>query len=149
GGRGTILGTVLGLLAIVVLQNGLRLSAQPVELTGILTGVLLLVTITLSRWSGKFGFTGGQGNRFSIAGDKLKFGGQSSEEEIDVKNSQVAVLSTVILGAALIVAGSNWWLARSLSRGSNGAAAGTTPASSVSGNSTGRRIQVAMMPKAK
>ena len=26
GGRGTILGTVLGLFAIVVLQNGLRLS---------------------------------------------------------------------------------------------------------------------------
>jgi len=148
GGRGTILGTVLGLLAIVVLQNGLRLSAQPVELTGILTGVLLLVTITLSRWSGKFRFSGGPETTFSIAGDKLKFGGQSSEE-IDVKNSQVAVLSTVILGAALIVAGSNWWLARSLSRGSNGAAAGTTPTSSVSGNSTGRRIQVAMMPKAK
>src|SRR5229473_885728 len=32
GGRGTVLGTVLGLLAIVVLQNGLRLSGQPAEL---------------------------------------------------------------------------------------------------------------------
>ena len=45
GGRGTVLGTVLGLLAIVVLQNGLRLSAQPAELAGILTGVLLIGTI--------------------------------------------------------------------------------------------------------
>ena len=32
GGRGTVLGTVLGLFAIVVLQNGLRLSGQPAEL---------------------------------------------------------------------------------------------------------------------
>ncbi|HEX6624554.1 MAG TPA: ABC transporter permease, partial [Pyrinomonadaceae bacterium] len=40
GGRGTVLGTVLGLFAIVILQNGLRLSAQPAELAGILTGVL-------------------------------------------------------------------------------------------------------------
>ena len=39
-----MLGTVLGLFAIVVLQNGLRLSRQPAELAGILTGVLLLVT---------------------------------------------------------------------------------------------------------
>ena len=51
GGRGTVLGTVLGLFAIVVLQNGLRLSAQPVELTGILTGVLLLGSIAVSGWS--------------------------------------------------------------------------------------------------
>src|ERR1043166_3493274 len=51
GGRGTILGTVLGLFAIVVLQNGLRLSRQPAELAGILTGVLLLVTIVLNRFS--------------------------------------------------------------------------------------------------
>src|ERR1035437_5933969 len=44
GGRGTVLGTVLGLFAIVILQNGLRLSGLPTELAGILTGVLLIVT---------------------------------------------------------------------------------------------------------
>src|SRR5437764_14029751 len=49
GGRGTVLGTVLGLFAIVILQNGLRLSAQPAELAGILTGALLLGTILLER----------------------------------------------------------------------------------------------------
>ena len=51
GGRGTVLGTVLGLFAIVVLQNGLRLSGQPAELAGILTGVLLVATILLDRLS--------------------------------------------------------------------------------------------------
>jgi rhamnose transport system substrate-binding protein len=51
GGRGSICGTLLGLAAIVVLQNGLRLSGLPVELAGILTGVLLLATIGFSdRW---------------------------------------------------------------------------------------------------
>ena len=41
GGRGTILGTVLGLFASSLLQNGLRLAGLPAELAGILTGVLL------------------------------------------------------------------------------------------------------------
>ena len=49
GGRGSVLGTVLGLFAIVVLQNGLRLSGQPAELAGILTGALLLLTVALNR----------------------------------------------------------------------------------------------------
>ena len=120
GGRGTVLGTVFGLFAIVVLQNGLRLSAQPAELTGILTGVLLLVTIILNRVSG----------RSRAAATKTG--------EIDVKNSQVAVLSAVILIAALLVAGSNWLLVRSIGRNAGVATANPN-----------RRIQVAMMPKAK
>ena len=48
GGRGTIQGTVLGLFAIVILQNGLRLSGMPAELAGILTGVLLLGVIVMT-----------------------------------------------------------------------------------------------------
>jgi len=124
GGRGTIAGTVIGLFALVVLQNGLRLSGQPAELTGILTGVLLLGTIIL--------------NRFSTPGKKH----QTVVEEIDVKNSQVAVLSAVIIAAALIVAASNWMLVRSVNHNSNAvqSAAPVAPAN---------RIQVAMMPKAK
>lgn len=45
GGSGTVHGTLLGLLALAILQNGLRLSDQPAELAGILTGVLLLGAI--------------------------------------------------------------------------------------------------------
>ncbi|HZN06409.1 MAG TPA: substrate-binding domain-containing protein [Pyrinomonadaceae bacterium] len=127
GGRGTIAGTVLGLFAIVVLQNGLRLAGQPAELTGILTGVLLLGTILL--------------NRFSSAAKTQ----HRAIEEIEVKNSQVAVLSAVIIVAALIVAASNWALVRSVTRNSHSNAA--TPAASTIG--AAERIQVAMMPKAK
>ena len=45
GGSGTVHGTLLGLAALALLQNGLRLSDQPTELAGILTGVLLLGAI--------------------------------------------------------------------------------------------------------
>jgi rhamnose transport system substrate-binding protein len=51
GGRGSIGGTLLGLAAIVVLQNGLRLSGLPVELAGILTGLLLIATIGFTNRS--------------------------------------------------------------------------------------------------
>jgi rhamnose transport system substrate-binding protein len=49
GGRGTVLGTVLGFLMIVVLENGLRLSGAPTELAGVLTGILLIATVVGER----------------------------------------------------------------------------------------------------
>lgn len=131
GGRGTILGTVLGLFTIVILQNGLRLSSQPAELAGILTGVLLVTTILLDRLSKR---AKAQPQREQII----------SEDE-EMRNSQVAVLSAVILVAALVVAGSNWLLVRSLSDGKNAASQnfGTTQ------TANGKKTVVAMMPKAK
>lgn len=130
GGRGTVLGTLLGLFAIVILQNGLRLSGQPAELAGILTGVLLVATILIDRLSTRA---------------RERPHGQTIAEEFEVRNSQVAILSAVILGAALIVAGSNWLLMRSvwheLSMG---------PLESSTGSARGREgIVVAVMPKAK
>ena len=38
----------------------------------------------------------------------------SGTEEDEMKNSQLAVLSAVILAGPLIVAGSNWWLVQSV-----------------------------------
>jgi rhamnose transport system permease protein len=128
GGRGSVLGTVVGLFAIVVLQNGLRLAALPAELTGILVGALLLVTISLDQVT-------------TQAAARHRY----PEEELEMKNSQVAVLSAVILAGALIVAGSNWWLVRSVLRSdvTRNSATGLAPSPSA------RKPVIAMMPKAK
>src|SRR5229473_3295968 len=134
GGRGTVLGTVLGLFAIVILQNGLRLSAQPAELAGILTGVLLVGTIVLDRLSRRA--QAWQSRTPTI-----------SEEE-EVRNSQVAVLSAVILAAALLVVGGNWLLIRSLRQELKGIATQQDSRSSPA-TVNGRKPVIAMMPKAK
>jgi rhamnose transport system permease protein len=49
GGRGTLFGTVLGLLFLSVLQNGIHLLALPSELTGVLIGLLLLAIVSIDR----------------------------------------------------------------------------------------------------
>ena len=137
GGRGTVLGTLLGLFGIVILQNGLRLSGQPTELAGILTGVLLVATILIDRLSRRAG-----------SREQRQTGVyRTISEESEVRNSQVAILSAVILITGLIVAGSNWLLVRSLRQqpdtpaDSQNAATAPKPAS--------RKPVVALMPKAK
>ncbi|MBV8879126.1 MAG: ABC transporter permease [Planctomycetaceae bacterium] len=49
GGRGAIHGTLIGLFAIVVLQQGLLLSDGPAELAGILVGILLILAIAVNQ----------------------------------------------------------------------------------------------------
>ena len=49
GGRGTLFGTVLGLLFLSLLQNGMHLMALPSELNGVLTGLLLLGIVGVDR----------------------------------------------------------------------------------------------------
>ncbi|HWV57888.1 MAG TPA: substrate-binding domain-containing protein, partial [Longimicrobiales bacterium] len=129
GGRGTALGTVLGLFSIVILQNGLRLSGQPAELAGVLTGLLLVGTVLVDRLY-----------RGAAAIPQPSLDG----EEFEMRNSQVAIISGVILAAALIVASSNWMLVRSIGRAGVGAAVAGQAMSSPDGAPV-----VAMMPKAR
>ncbi len=128
GGRGSIWGTLLGLGAIVVLQNGLRVSAFPAELAGILTSAILVSTIAIGRRSvGR-----------AAAGTAVTQ--EDGTEEEEMKNSQLAVLSAVILAGSLIVAGSNWWLVQSVRPAASGGAGSAVPA---------KRLTLAVMPKAK
>jgi rhamnose transport system permease protein len=122
GGRGTIWGTVLGLFSISVLQNGLRLAALPSELTGVLTGVVLIASIAV-----------GSLRRRGAAPREVV-----QEERPEMRNSQLAILCAAILTGSLIVAATNVWLVHGL-RGAGSAAAAATAA----------RPVIAMMPKAK
>ncbi|HXE05188.1 MAG TPA: substrate-binding domain-containing protein [Bryobacteraceae bacterium] len=124
GGSGTIRGTLLGLAAIVILEDGLRLAALPAELVGISTGVLLVLTIALER------LTSRQGP--AATGEK---------QELEMKNSQLAILCSTVIVGALIVAGSNWYLVKNLRSGRT--------AGSAAANGEQRRLTVAMMPKSK
>jgi len=137
GGRGTIWGTLLGLFAIVILQNGLRLAALPTELAGILTGALLVATICIEKFAAPP--SGGRlGNR-TLPPE----GGTTNAKDFEVKNSQVAFICAAILAAGLLIAGSNWLLVRSLTNQSSG-----NQLQSIA-PSNAKRTVVGMMPKAK
>jgi len=124
GGRGSIWGTLGGLLAIAVLQNGLRLAALPSESSGVLVGALLVVIIALDR--------------------PHRRGRAEPHEErgSEVRNSQVAVICATIVAAAGIVAGTNVWLVRSI-------APAVAPGSSRVASPPAHRLTIAVMPKAK
>ena len=124
GGRGTIAGTLLGLFALVSLQTGMHLAAWPAELTGVVTGVLLVGTIAADRRIRRRERTR-----------------TVEKEDLQVKNSQVAVLCGAIFAAALVVAATNVWLIRAVS----GAGHPNVPQSSAAL----RRLTIAVMPKAK
>jgi ribose transport system permease protein len=50
GGRGTVLGTLTGVLILQVLNNGVGLFNVPVEMQYILVGVIIIANTALSRW---------------------------------------------------------------------------------------------------
>ncbi|WP_334269185.1 ABC transporter permease/substrate-binding protein [Edaphobacter sp. HDX4] len=54
GGRGDLFGSVLGLLFLCVLQNGLHLLAAPSEATGVLTGLLLIGVVAVDLLNDRF-----------------------------------------------------------------------------------------------
>ncbi len=144
GGRGTVWGTLLGLAALVVLQNGLRLSALPAELAGILTGVLLIGVIVLDRLSNLR--VSSPTVREGLVADAGALADARATDTLDfeMKNSQVAVICAAILGAALIIAGSNWLLVNSLKQPE-----GLRVENAKSVATTAKKIVVGMMPKAK
>jgi rhamnose transport system permease protein len=126
GGRGTLWGTLFGLLFLTVLQNGLHLAALPSELSGVLTGALLVIIIAFDRLR------------------RSQTAAPPNEEANRVKNSQVAVLCGVILVGSLIVAVTNVWFVRSLRP--------TTPVAQASvsdPSESKKRLVIAVMPKAK
>jgi len=131
GGRGTVLGTMLGLSTIVVLQNGLRLSGAPAELAGVLTGTLLVATILLDR----------------LSKGSVRRPGTDTAVGDEVKNSQVVALSGVILSAAALVALGNYWSVGSLREEIRNAVVRQGPESGPKRQE--HRPVVAMMPKAK
>ncbi|HEY2012031.1 MAG TPA: substrate-binding domain-containing protein [Bryobacteraceae bacterium] len=142
GGRGTVWGTLLGLFSISVLQNGLRIAALPSELTGVLTGVVLIAAIGLGRLRAH--------QPQSALTSNLKTSGtlatpgtleDTAQAEPDMRNTQLAVLCAVILAGSLIVAGTNVWLVHSL------ASAGGAAPVAASGNN--HKLVIAVMPKAK
>jgi len=143
GGRGSIGGTLLGVAGIVVLRTGLRLSDLPSELAGILTGALLLVSIAAAAREAAAEERRARQHARAVT----RPADSSGSTLLSMRNSQLAVLCAAVLGAALIVASSNWWLVRSLERMHG------TPSTSSSGAASsgraGRPITVAMMPKAK
>ena len=132
GGRGTVWGTLFGLFSISVLQNGLRLAALPSELTGVLTGTVLILTIAIGRLR-----TG----RPQVAELQTAQSTTTIEEAPPMRNTQLTVLCAVVLAGSLIIAGTNIWLVRSLRPGGSVA---VVPAAAA-----GHRPVIAVMPKAK
>jgi len=136
GGRGTIWGTVFGLFSISILQNGLRLAALPSEMSGVLTGTVLIATIALGRLRGRAKMETAPLDR--------------SPDEADImKNSQLAVLCAAVIAGSLIVAATNVWLVHSLKPTADSASAGTLGGASVGATTAGHRPVIAVMPKAK
>jgi rhamnose transport system substrate-binding protein len=97
GGRGTIYGTLSGLIFLSVLQNGLHLLALPSEFTGVLTGVLLLAIVSFDR----------------IRSQKQA----TAKTEAPMQRRRLTVIAAAVL-VALIAVGMTY----TLSRSKNGAA---------------------------
>lgn len=50
GGRGSVIGTMLGVAILGLIKNGVNLFDVPVEMQYVLIGVLLLANVSLNVW---------------------------------------------------------------------------------------------------
>lgn len=133
GGRASVVGTLLGLAAIAILENGLRLADGPPELAGVLKGGLLIGAIGLNALVSRTPSTLTPPVRH-----------ESSSEDFKMKNTQLAVLCvTILLAAAIIVVG-NFMLVSRLTPPTPAVAARTVPTETPT-----KRLTIAMMPKSK
>lgn len=165
GGSGSVVGTLLGLLLIAVMKDGLALGDQPGELTAILTGALLLVAIGLDAWTTHRkiaapmrGRAGPSSGRSGVGTPRFVHDTQHSgshgvseilAEEFEMRNSQIAVLSIVILIAALIVTGGNYLLVKSIHVGGQAAMVDLDAVQHPAAAAAPSHITIAMMPKSK
>ena len=139
GGRGSIAGTLLGLFAIALLQNGLRLADLPAELAGISTGVLLLAAIGLDRRPGR---------------SAAPVSSSDFEGALNVRNSQVAAICAVIFLGALVIAFSNMLMVQTIRKDLSNRRPGLEPEPE---RAAGEAVKpkapyvptIAMMPKSK
>src|SRR5262249_12360602 len=120
GGRGNLFATLLGLFFLSTLQNGLHLLAVPSEVTGVLTGALLLSVVGMDLFREN---TAGAGKALFMPNSPLRM-------------RRIALATSVIV--VVVVA----TLAFTLLRRS----AVTTANAGVRGS---RRPVIAVMPKAK
>jgi ribose/xylose/arabinose/galactoside ABC-type transport system permease subunit/ABC-type sugar transport system substrate-binding protein len=133
GGRGTLHGTLLGLLCLVTLQNGLRLSGQPSEVAGLLAGAILIGAIALNQaWARR---------QLSFSATPAA-GLPHSPLAFDMKNIHVALIIGAILLGALLIAASNLFVVRALTSSGRGEAFGPAPTPT-------KRLVVALTPKAR
>ena len=131
GGVRSVPGTVLALLAVAILQNGLLVAGLPSELGSVLLGLLLVSAVLLHRARGASPWP------VSGATPPAAVGAPTS---LDMKNSQLLALIGAILAGALIIAASNAWMV--------GRLASAAGASERAGGGE-QRVVVAMMPKNK
>ncbi|MBP3955834.1 ABC transporter permease [Gemmata sp. G18] len=50
GGKGTVVGAMLGVLILILIKNGVSLFNVPVEMQYVLIGALLIANVSLNRW---------------------------------------------------------------------------------------------------
>jgi ribose/xylose/arabinose/galactoside ABC-type transport system permease subunit/ABC-type sugar transport system substrate-binding protein len=128
GGRGTVSGTLLGLLFLSVLQNGMHLLALPSELTGVLIGLLLLAIVCLDRLRAK-------------SGDRTQPIAATGPQAGVTRRRQIAAIAGVCLLGLILAAVSYGWPGRALR------AKKATHADA--GHGQAHRPVIAVMPKAK
>jgi rhamnose transport system substrate-binding protein len=128
GGRGTLFGSLLGLFFLTVLQDGMHLLALPSELTGVLTGVLLLGIVSLEQVR----------RRSHVSTEHQHLLPAPIRALL---RSRTGIASAAILVAAFIGVIAYGFVHHSRSAGS--AAVSATQAGA------GRRLVIAVMPKAK